>query len=606
MLAAIALSCAPTPSLAAGRRSSSGPPRARRGTKISGPTEDGRLLSVNEGSWLGSSPITFTYQWEVCEHRRHGTCSPIAGATGTTYRATTQDVRHNLVVLVTAKNSEGTSTKRSKSSKTIKEGSPLNLAAPEISGNLLEGTKLTAGTGTWVGSAPFQFSYQWERCSILGGGCEPIEGATGVSYSPGAADLTMRLAVIVTASNIVGKASSSSPETLPVEAVLPTNILPPQILGLFKEGQLLSAEPGRWEGTEPLTYGYQWQLCNAAGEACANIKNATEPTFKLLTGHIGDTLDVVVTAENSAGSSSRTSSPTGLIAGLLPANITVPSISGGLLEGEVLKLSAGEWSGTEPISFSYAWELCDAAGRSCKEVEGAAGSTLQLLAGFIGDTVEGVVTAKNVAGEATATSSVTSLVKGIAPVLAAAPAISGGLVEGDELRASPGKWSGTEPISYSYQWQLCTAAGKSCSEMKGSTSSALALLGSYIGDTVEVVVTAKNVAGSTPATSVATELIKGIAPAYTSLPTIVGTLLEGQLLSAGTGTWSGSEPISYGYQWQLCNLLTKACSNIGGATEKAFKLGLEDVGGLLDVIVTAKNVAGSSSATSSLTSEIGL
>jgi hypothetical protein len=412
--------------------------------------------------------------------------------------------------------------------------------------------------------------------------------------------------VTVTASNIVGEASATSPETLPVEGVLPINILAPQILGLLKEGQLLSVELGHWEGTEPITYGYQWQLCNAAGEACADIKNATEPTFKLLTGYIGDTLDVVVTAENSAGSSSRTSSPTGLIAGLLPANITVPSIAGSLLEGGELKLIPGEWSGTEPISFSYAWELCSAAGKSCKEIEGAAGPTLQLLAGFIGDTVEGVVSAKNVAGETTATSSLTSLVKGIAPVLAAAPAISGGLVEGDELKASSGKWSGTEPISLSYVWELCSAAGKSCSEIKGATGSALALLGSYIGDTVEVVVTAKNVAGSTSATSAATELIKGIAPAYTSLPTIVGTLLEGQLLSAATGTWSGTEPISYGYQWQLCNLVTKACSNLMGATEKTLKLGLEDVGGLLDVVVTAKNVAGSSSATSSLTSEIGL
>ena len=294
MLAAIALSCAPTPSFAAGRRSSSGPPRARRAAKISGATEDGRLLSVSEGSWLGSSPISVTYQWELCERRRHATCNPIAGATGTTYRASTQDVGHDLVVLVTATNAEGTSTKRSRSSKTIREGSPLNLAAPEISGNLLEGTKLTAATGTWVGSAPFQFSYQWERCSILGGGCEPIEGATGVSYTPVAADLTSRLAVIVMASNIIGEASATSPETLPVEGVLPISILPPQILGLLKEGQLLSAEPGHWEGTEPITYVYQWQLCNAAGEACADIKNATEPTLKLLTGYIGDTLDVVV------------------------------------------------------------------------------------------------------------------------------------------------------------------------------------------------------------------------------------------------------------------------------------------------------------------------
>ena len=128
--------------------------------------------------------------------------------------------------------------------------------------------------------------------------------------------------------------------------------------------------------------------------------------------------------------------------GIAPLKALAPSITGGLLEGEELKLSPGEWTGTQPISFSYAWELCDAAGESCKEIEGAAGPTLQLLAGFIGDTVEGVVSAKNVAGETTATSSLTSVVKGIAPVLAAAPAISGGLIEGDELKASSGNGRG--------------------------------------------------------------------------------------------------------------------------------------------------------------------
>ena len=94
---------------------------------------------------------------------------PIAGATEATYRATSQDVRNKLVVLVTAQNSAGTVTKRSRASRPIREGSPLNLAPPGVSANPLEPTKLTASPGTWVGTAPFHYSYQWERCGVRGG-----------------------------------------------------------------------------------------------------------------------------------------------------------------------------------------------------------------------------------------------------------------------------------------------------------------------------------------------------------------------------------------------------------------------------------------------------
>ena len=95
-----------------------------------------------------------------------------------------------------------------------------------------------------------------------------------------------------------------------------------------------------------------------------------------------------------------------------------------------------------------------------------------------------------------------------------------------------------------------------------------AALGTYVGDTVNVLVTAKNVAGSASATSAPTELIKGFAPANNGIPTITGSLLKGQLLTAGTGTWTGTEPISFRYQWKLAELLTKACSNMEGRRKR--------------------------------------
>jgi hypothetical protein len=81
-------------------------------------------------------------------------------------------------------------------------------------------------------------------------------------------------------------------------------------------------------------------------------------------------------------------------------------------------------------------------------------------------------------------------------------------------------------------------------------------------------------------------------------------LLEGHELLAATGTWTGTAPITYGYQWEACSVLTKACSKLVGQTEKTLTLGLAELGKLIGVEVIAKNVAGSSSATSSLTGEV--
>ncbi len=182
----------------------------------------------------------------------------------------------------------------------------------------------------------------------------------------------------------------------------------------------------------------------------------------------------------------------------------------------------------------------------------------------------------------------------------------GSLLEGQVLSASPGAWTGSEPISYAYQWLSCNAVGESCSEISKATGSTLKLVSGLIGGTVEVVVTATNVAGSHSVTSAPSGKIAGIVPANEVQPSITGSLLSGQLLSAHSGTWSGSEPITYSYQWQLCSALGKGCANIGEATDSTFKLLGLDVGLTLDVLVTAKNVAGSTMAASPATGLIGL
>jgi hypothetical protein len=482
-------------------------PRRRSAPKIVGSFEDGQSLSVGDGTWRGTPPLSFSYQWEACGSSG---CSIIPGATASSYRVTSSQIGERLRVLLSASNAGGSASTTSGATKRIKPGPPVSTAAPTISGSLQEGETLTAGTGAWAGTSPFAFSYRWQRCSILGGGCEDIAGATGSTYTLGALDLASTLDVVVTATNEQGTASATSAETDPVLALLPANTVPPAISGLLQDGQLLSVGTGGWSGTLPISYSYQWQLCDLLGEACADISEATASSLKLSPSDVGGALDVVVTATNVAGSTSVTTPVSGLIAGLLPSNTGSPSISGLLQEGGLLSVGSGSWSGTAPIAYSYQWQLCNALGEACADISEATGSSLKLSPSDIGDTLDAVVKATNVAGSTSVTTPVTGLIAGILPSNTVLPSITGVLQEGQLLSVGAGSWSGTTPITYSYQWQLCNLLGKLCGNIAQATGSSLKLSLADVGGTLDVVVKATNVAGSSSVTTPVTGLILGL------------------------------------------------------------------------------------------------
>ena len=69
----------------------------------------------------------------------------------------------------------------------------------------------------------------------------------------------------------------------------PTNTSPPVISGTAVVNQTLTAAPGTWSGTAPITYTYQWQRCDNAGASCADILNATAATYVLTSSDVGFT-----------------------------------------------------------------------------------------------------------------------------------------------------------------------------------------------------------------------------------------------------------------------------------------------------------------------------
>ena len=104
----------------------------------------------------------------------------------------------------------------------------------------------------------------------------------------------------------VGSAAAAGPG--------PQNTKPPTISGTAQQGQTLTADPGTWTGTQPITFTYQWRRCNPSGNNCSSIAGATDKTRTPTAADVGKTLRVVVTAKNTDGSTDATSAPTGTVA----------------------------------------------------------------------------------------------------------------------------------------------------------------------------------------------------------------------------------------------------------------------------------------------------
>lgn len=95
-----------------------------------------------------------------------------------------------------------------------------------------------------------------------------------------------------------------------------------------------------------------------------------------------------------------------------------------------------------------------------------------------------------------------------------------------------------------------------------------------------------------------------VAPTNASPPTISGTAAVGSSLAATSGSWNGTTPITYNYQFRRCGAGGNSCSNIGGANQANYTLKSADRGATIRVRVTAKNADGSAQVESAQTAVI--
>ena len=177
-----------------------------------------------------------------------------------------------------------------------------------------------------------------------------------------------------------------------------------------------------------------------------------------------------------------------------------------------------------------------------------------------------------------------------APLNTVAPAVTGTAASGQTLSCTTGTWTGSLPITYTYQWQHGTT------NIASATSSTYVLDRSYIGETIRCVVTATNAIGVPTANSNATSAVVAV-PLNTVAPAVTGTATNGQTLTSSTGTWTGTATISFAYQWK------RGGTNVG-SNSTTYALVDADVGSAMSCVVTGTNGQGSATGTSNSTGSI--
>jgi hypothetical protein len=188
---------------------------------------------------------------------------------------------------------------------------PFALDYPSISGVAREGQTLTGSPGQWIGSPTF--AYAWGRCDAPVDECDLIPGATGQTYTVTTSDIGNRLYLQVTGTNVSGSYTEFSYVTAVVRPGGPANTAVPQVFGRAAVGEFIDSTTGNWTGTQPITYAYQWQLCDSSGNGCRNLTGAVAASIRVEAAHLGSTLRVVVTASNADGARATASSPTGVV-----------------------------------------------------------------------------------------------------------------------------------------------------------------------------------------------------------------------------------------------------------------------------------------------------
>ncbi|HUZ99394.1 MAG TPA: hypothetical protein VMU74_08540 [Gaiellaceae bacterium] len=397
---------------------------------------------------------------------------------------------------------------------------------------------------------------------------------------------SLRILVVVL---VLAAPAAAAPSAGPVNRALPL------VVGTARVGEQITGTNGTWAGTGTISYTYRWDRCDAAGNGCAQIAGASRLTYLSTPADLGKTLGLVVTAKNASGSAVADAGLIGPIAAASAlADIGRPFVSGTATVGATLTATAGVWTKT-PTAVTYSWLRCNAAGRACVAIAGAAASSylaasadtghtlvarLQGTVGTASQVVLSIPTGLVAAGSQPTTTSTTTTTPAPGASASTRPAITGTVRVGQRL-------TGTTAGATAYQWYRCDATGAHCSSVHGATKATYTTVAKDVGHTLGLTA---EVNGAPVYASLVGPVAAASALASTVQPALSGKPVQGQTLNVTPGTWT-STTASVSYVWERCNANGRICSPIVGASTATYVPVTADVGHAVAALVTATATA---------------
>ncbi len=556
------------------------PPSNLTPPTITGTPQQGQTLVGSNGTWT-TTVSAYTYQWQRSTDNG-STWSTISGANTSNYVPGAGDLAAKIRLTVTAINANGQGSATAAAVGPVTPGTPpVSTAPPAITGTAQQGQTLSASNGTWANS-PTAYTYQWQRSADTGLTWIAVAGANAATYTPVAADIGSIVRVSVTATNAYGSPTALSAWTNTIASGAPHSTGAPTIVGIVRQGQVLTASTGSWNPTGT-AYAYQWQRSADNGQNWTSITGASSATYTPLGADIGTTLRINVTATNPYGTLTATSPATALVSSGAPFSTSPPVIAGAPHQGQVLTV-ASTWN-PAGTTYAYQWQRSADNAQTWTNIGGATTTGYTLTVADENALIHVVVSAINGYGQSSATSAPLGPVTASPPVNVTAPVLTGTTQRTYALTATQGTWTGPG-ISCTYQWQRSVDGGTSWSNITAATSVTYMLGVADEGTSLRMLVTATNVDGAASAPSNATQIISPYPPASVTAPAITGTAQRSSKLTASQGTWTGPGNV-YSYQWQQD--FGEGYVDIQGATASAYTLAVADEGSTVRVLVTATN-----------------
>jgi len=593
---------------------------------VSGTYAQGQTLTGTDGQWSGSPPISLAYSWFRCGYYHEVTgLSPaptsywrLSDLPGTTTAVDSSGHGHNGVYQHyptlgvpgalngdpnTAVSFDGSSNYMSDSSSSYPTGSAAAtisfwFISPRMPASNGATTVLAGYSGFQVKLGPLGklqinssisptvlSANTWYHVVAV----DPGGGGALKLYVNGQLDALSGNASAAKAGgefDIGGSSTTATNATIDDVAAFPGALTAAQVQGLYNAG--IQEDPP---------------------DGCTAISGATASTYQVQQADEQSKLSFQVTATNSVGSASATSSEH-IVRSPGPSNLDAPSVSGTPSVGQTLTVTNGGWDGAGPITYNYQWERCG--------YRDAVLADQPLGYWRLGDVAQKVVTdssGHNNTGTWTGAAAVPGALRGdgdpgFAGGNASIPSTGGLTPTGaftieEWVKPSSDSLPITELVKEGGDWSFQLTSNKPKLDVQNASfahsvaTSSVAitdathwyhLVGVFTGTQSQVYVDG---------------VLRGTG---SSISGRVRTDFGGPLFWGGSGV-SVDEAAFYatglGSTQVTTHLNAGPCTDITGATSQTYTLVSADAGKWISAIVTAQNAQGSSSASSTTTQVSG-